>query len=300
MDPLLSCGSIQGKGEAAIPEIIEVEKLRRQLEPAWKGRKVVAFRAPPSSPNPTRKYPQDGWVVFSEALRSHRMVSLDRHGKHLWVQLEGDRAWHIHLNSTGWFMPRNDQAKAATKTDPIHENFLHPINDRHVRMYLILDDGQEWNYHDPRTWGKWWIKPFGRLLDDPYMRGLGPDWLKQPVEAAEALRESPAKKSLKDVLTDQTIAAGVGNYLACEVTHRAGIHPHEKYGKVTKTRRRALTIQIEAVLAECHKSSNHGHWRVFGREGETCPTCRFGKVQYAKDGSGNRGSYYCPTCQPRT
>lgn len=280
-----------------IPECIEVEKLRRQLEPAWKGRKVTAFRAPPSSPNPTRKYPQDGWTVFSRALHDHRITGLDRHGKHLWIQLEGSQAWHIHLNSTGWFMPRNDQAKAATKTDPIHENFLHPIDDRHVRMYFLFDDGQAWNYFDSRTWGKWWIKPYAQLTDDPYMKGLGPDWLRQPIEAEEALRESQARKSLKDVLTDQTIAAGIGNYLACEAAFRAGQHPHKSYRKITQKGRERLGEAIEDLLRESAKSNDHSHWCVFDRKGEPCRKCG-AKIVYAKDGHSKRGSYFCSECQP--
>lgn len=228
-------------------------------------------------------------------MRAGPITGLDRLGKHLWVQI-GSIAWHVHLSSTGWFLPSNEAAFEATATDPIHANFLHSVNDENVRLRIHLDDGQIWNYHDPRTWGKWWLKPYKALLDDPYMQGLGPDWLKEPARAKEKLQGAGSKRPLKEVLCDQTITAGLGNYLACEVAHRARIHPHTGFALLRPIQRTILNDEIEEFVALCMKSGDHSHWAVFDKLGEGCKNCGT-PIAYAKDGSGKRGSYYCPICQ---
>lgn len=281
-----------------MPEIIEVEKLRRQLEPAWRGRSIVRFQAPANSPNP-RKYAQDGWDFFSKRIKHCYIRGVDRIGKNLWVKTS-EYSWHIHLGSTGWFSPASEEAWDAVDgtEDPIVKNFIHSINPQNIRMSLTFDDGQRWHYHDPRTWGKWWAKPYNEMLDDPYFQDYGPDWLSSPFRASTALIEVVSRRTAKDVLCDQKVTAGIGNYLSCEILHRAGIHPHRSFNDISVESRTMLAVLVKAVLYECMKRKDHSHWRVFQRAGERCLSCGGEEIEYVKDGGSRRGSYFCRQCQP--
>lgn len=275
-----------------MPEAPEVEKLRRTLDAAWRGRRVRSFTAPAASPNP-KKYVQGDWTEFSATVRAHELGAVRRVAKHLWIPLTGtDLAWSIHLNSTGWFLP------AGSRTDPIDENFIHSFSPKTVRLKLFLDDGQEWHYHDGRTWGKWELRKGKEPRDNDYFATYGPDWLESPGEAGERLKGTNSKRTLKDILCNQKITCGLGNYLACEAAWRAGLHPHRQWNTITTADRHALCRVIVELLGTCMERSDHSHWAVFLKAGQPCPRCER-KIEYAKDGVGARGSYYCGACQPQ-
>jgi formamidopyrimidine-DNA glycosylase len=229
-------------------------------------------------------------------LRSE-MVGAWRHGKNLFVILKPTyRQWHLHLSSTGWWMPGNEVAQRATQTDPIHDNFLHPINEKNIRVKIDLDDGQTWLYHDARTWGKWYLLPPG----NEHLRWLGPDWLKEPAAAELALITAKSKKTLKDLLTDQKLTAGLGNYLACEIAHRAKLHPHTRWNDLGPEEKQRTANAVHQLIREAMENDDHRNWRVFDRAGHPCRDHPETNIQYAKDGkSAKRGSYYCPRCQER-
>jgi len=271
-----------------MPEGPEVERLRTQLEENWVGKRISKFRAPSmTGPDPT-KYAQDGWAVFLLATLGAKIKGVDRIGKHLWIQYE-DCAWQIHLGGTGWFTP-----KGVSKS-----NFIHSVNPKTVRVMLIFDDGSRWDYHDSRTWGKWWIKPYQFMMEDPYFQDYGPDWIRNPIVAANALICSKSKRFVKDVLCDQKLTAGIGNYLSCEILHRAGIHPHTRFHRINNEDRQNLAAWTETFVQECMKKEDHAHWKVFQKRGQQCLTCDKGEINYVKDIGGSRGSYFCPRCQPR-
>ena len=281
-----------------MPEIIEVEKLTNQLEKAWVGRSIERIQAPPSSPNP-RKYAVDGWPTFRDAIKLRTFTGVQRYAKYIWVTNESGVSGLIHLSSTGWLRPGNEEALRAIGEDenPIHKKFLHSVTEKNIRVRFVLDDGQLWNYHDPRTWGKWRVRPYLEPLEDPMIAKYGPDWLKDPEGAKQALMESRSRRTIKDVLCDQNLTAGLGNYLACEILHKAGLHPHVKYETVDREARLRLVNAVEPFLEDCMNREDHSHWSVFTRKGETCPTCEGAEIEYAKDRGGSRGSYYCPECQ---
>lgn len=283
-----------------MPELPEYQKLLVQLGPAWIGNTIQRLTAPPTVKNP-RKYYQGEWQSFLLGVTSKKITKIERLGKGLMVFFEdSDLFWHIHLNSTGWFMPNNQAAAEATKTDKIARNFIHKIIAANVRIRFHFADGQEWNYHDARTWGKWYLRKGETARDDQYLASLGPDWGFEAERAVEALRVHRTKRTLKDVLCDQHVTQGLGNYLACEIANRAGIHPHEPYDHLTDFDRVKLCTKVLETLTECMQAEDHEHWRVFKRLGEDCLTHIGEKIKYAKDGeaTGCRGSYYCPVCQP--
>lgn len=276
------------------PEIVEYHKLRRQLVTAWRGAEISNLSAPLTCPNP-KKYVQGDFSQFRTVLTSHPITDITRHGKMLFVHLASNQLWQIHLSSTGWFMPGNEAARAKGLADPIHRNFLHGINPRNVRVRFHFQDGQRWDYHDSRTWGKWWLRPPNWEQPD-----VGPDWLKETTKAIHVLIMHQSRRTAKDVLCDQHLTAGLGNYLACETLHLAGIHPHTRWHLVTARQREVLTQVINNFLPECLARADHGHWNVFDKAGEPCPRHPNQPIGYAKDGTnGKRGSYFCSLCQKK-
>jgi len=219
-----------------------------------------------------------------------------RVGKNLWVGLYPlGLGWHIHLSSTGWFIPGNPKATqwaGPCLMDP--KKFLHASG--HERLRLVFDDGQEWSYTDPRTWGKWRLRNGDTPRQNEYFKALGPDWLQSPRAAAERLINCPSGRTVKEVMCDQGVAAGLGNYLTCEICWRAKVHPLSRWSTVEEGARRILVLETNRFLKECLEAKDHAHWRVFKRLGETCERC-LTQIEYAKDPGGSRGSYYCPVCQ---
>jgi len=271
-----------------MPEGPEVERLRTQLQKTWVGKRIVKFRSPYLNASDPKKYAQDGWSTFVFAVRDAKILSIDRIGKHLCVQY-GGFAWQIHLGGTGWFVPHGVNVS----------NFIHSVSPNTVRVKLVFDRGESWDYHDSRTWGKWWIKPYEAMLEDPYFQSYGPDWIRDPNLAKEALIGSRSKRFAKDVLCDQKLTAGIGNYLSCEILHRAGIHPHTRFHRIGNEDRQSLAAWAEVFVQECMKKEDHAHWKVFLKKGDKCMSCNKGEILYVKDVGGSRGSYFCSQCQPR-
>jgi len=280
-----------------LPEITEVEKLRTQLAPAWLTRKVAKFSAPKDSPNPT-KYAKDGWSEFSEHVRGKVISKVLRLGKNIWIGLETDpqSAWNIHLGSTGWFMPGNEAAREACTLDGVEQNFLHSINDANIRVKVHLDDGQLWNYHDPRTWGTWKVREGETPRDHEYFKKLGPDWLDESAQASMDLVNCTQRRHTVLVLQDQSVAAGVGHYLANEALFIAHVHPHRKWNYLNEVEKIAVAQAVVRCIRMAAITDNHNHWAVFQRRGKPCPDCNT-KIKRALQGS--RGDYYCPKCQRR-
>jgi len=283
-----------------MPEITEVEKLRLQLELCWTGRTIVKFTAPSSYPN-SKKFAVNGWDRFSRFVRAGPLIKFDRLGKNIWIRLSTEGlAWHIHLGSTGWFIPGNKQAVWLSRYTPLMDpaEFIHSVNEKGRRLSIVFDDGQRWDYIDPRTWGKWYLRQGNEIRDNEYFKGFGPDWLYESYDATKVLLAYKSQRNMKAVLCDQSITAGLGNYMACEIAWHAGIHPHSSWNEIEREKRRYLMRQILAFVDVCMANNNHDHWKIFKKKDEECEKCR-GQIKYLKDKGGSRGSYFCELCQPK-
>jgi formamidopyrimidine-DNA glycosylase len=182
-----------------------------------------------------------------------------------------------------------------------------------------MSSGATVTFNDPRRFGLMLIMPRTELASHPLMREVGPEPLGKAFDAellAAACRNR--KTSLKAVLLDQTVVAGLGNIYACEALHRARLSPRRSAASIgTRTgvpnaRAIALVDAIKAVLNAAIKAGgsslrNHRqtdgelgyfqhHFRVYDREGEPCvtPRCR-GKVK--RIAQGGRSTFFCPVCQ---
>jgi formamidopyrimidine-DNA glycosylase len=273
-----------------VPELPEVETIRRQLVPHLEGRRIL--RAEILDPRWTR--PEAPRVV-EDGLRGAVVERLGRSGKYLVWALSGDRHLLVHLRMTG-----------ALLFDPA-------VEPSHTRVRFALDRGHRLAYVDPRRFGTGHLV-YGVAARDAYLlqrlgiEPLTPEFTAEHLQLLARGRKTP----VKSFILDQRRIAGVGNIYADEALFRAGIHPLRPAGRLTRaqlvrlreTIEEALLAGIEAKGATIDdfrhidgaRGSFQDRFLVHRREGEPCPVC--GR-QIRKLVVGGRGTYVCERCQPR-
>jgi formamidopyrimidine-DNA glycosylase len=273
-----------------MPELPEVETIRRQLAPHVTGRTVV--HAQLLDPRWTRPDPPAG---VEAALRGASVQRLDRAGKYLVWVLSGDRYLLMHLRMTGTLL-----------FDP-------PAPPPHTRVLLELDDSRRLVYVDPRRFGTGHLV-YGAGARDEYLGArigvepLTPDFTARYLREQGRARTAPVKA----FVLDQRRIAGVGNIYADEALFRAGIHPLRPAGRLTAGDWERLRDGIEEALKEGieakgasiddfrHIDGARGSFQdrflVHRRAGQPCPRCG---ATIRKIVVGGRGSYVCERCQPR-
>jgi formamidopyrimidine-DNA glycosylase len=273
-----------------MPELPEVETIRRALEPYVVGRRFD--RVEISDPRLVR--PFEPLAVAAE-LEGERVAALERRGKYLVVRFESGRVLLIHLRMTGSLR----HAPNGTLED-----------DAYRRAVVNLDDESDVAYRDVRRFGTWHLlEPDevdayidGRLGVEPLERTFTSKRLGELLEG----RRAP----LKAALLDQRTVAGLGNIYVDEALWRAQLHPLREAGtldadelaRLTKAIREALRAGIARQGASLRDYSTpdggrgrmQDRFRVYGREGEPCPRCG---TPIDKIRAGGRGTWYCPNCQ---
>jgi formamidopyrimidine-DNA glycosylase len=275
-----------------VPELPEVETVRRRLEPVLVGRRFD--RVEILDPRLTR--PEDPLEVAAE-LVGERVEAVDRRGKYVVVRFESGRALLIHLRMTGSLL--HVPGNGLLQGDP------------HRRAVVRLDDGSDIIYRDVRRFGTWLLAEPGEA--QPYLDArLGREPLAQTFTVkrlAEALagRRAPVKATI----LDQRRLAGVGNIYADEALWRARIHPQRPAGELDEDELLALHRGIRAALKagisrqgatlRDYRTPDGGsggmqhEFKVYGREGEPCERC--GRP-IEKTRAAGRGTWFCPGCQP--
>ena len=273
-----------------MPELPEVETVRRRLEPLLVGRRFERVEIHDS--RLTR--PEDPAEVAAK-LTGERVAALERRGKYLIVRFESDRVLLIHLRMTG--------------------NLLHappgpPADVPHRRAVVNLDDGSDVIYRDVRRFGTWLLVEPDAL--DPYLaerlggEPLGRTFTTKSLAARLATRKAPVKAAL----LDQRTLAGLGNIYVDEALWRARIHPlrpareleHEEVRALREGIKRALDAGIArqgATLRDYRQpdgsaGSMQHEFKVYGRGGEPCDRCG---TPIEKTRVAGRGTWYCPSCQ---
>ena len=271
-----------------MPELPEVETIRRQLAPHLEGREIIEARI--LDPRWTRPDPPE--AVEAE-LQGAVVERLDRAGKYLVWSLSGERFLIQHLRMTGTLL-----------FDPA-------VPPTHTRVMLGLDDGHALVYVDPRRFGTGQLV-YGDEARDEYLAArLGVEPF-TPGFTAEHLRTIARGRSapIKAFVLDQQRIAGVGNIYADEALFRARIHPLRPAGRLTGAEWGALRTGIEEALGEGieakgasiddfrHIDGARGSFQdrflVHRRAGEPCPVC--GR-EIRKIVVGGRGTYVCEHCQ---
>jgi formamidopyrimidine-DNA glycosylase len=272
-----------------MPELPEVETVRRGLATVWEGRRFAAVlcrRADLRQPFPPR---------FAERLTGGRIEAVERRAKYLVVRLESGLAMLAHLGMSGRMV-----------IGPILRN--EPPG-THDHVIFSTDDGTAVTFTDPRRFGLMTLCEPGQLPTHPLLAKLGPEPLDDGFTASVLAAALAGKGSpIKVALLDQANVAGLGNIYVCESLFRAGISPLRPAGAVTLPELARLVPAIKAVLTEAIAaggSTLRDHVRpdgelgyfqhtfaVYGRAGEPCPGCDCGgTVQRAVQ--GGRSTFYC-------
>lgn len=269
-----------------MPELPEVESVRRAIAPALEGRRLAHVEI--DDVRLTR--PEDPLEVAAE-LTGERVAHVDRRGKYLILRFDSGRALLIHLRMTGSLL--RDPADAT-----------------HVRARLRLDDDTTVVYRDVRRFGTWLLLEPGQL--EPY---LGERLGEEPLVAAFTAkglgeRLDGRRAPLKAALLDQRTLAGLGNIYVDEALWYAKLHPLRPAGSLERSElqrlhrgiRRSLELGIarqgstlaDYRLPDGSAGAMQAEFRAYGRTGEPCDRC--GSL-LEKTRVGGRGTWSCPTCQ---
>jgi len=291
-----------------MPELPEVETVRRGLEPAMLGAridKVELRRADIRFPFP---------ASFQKRLIGQRIVEMGRRAKYLLFQLDGGETLIAHLGMSGSF--RMEKTTVSTPGKFHHERSKDP---KHDHVVLSLDNGWVVTYNDPRRFGFMDLAPTETLEQYPRMRGLGAEPLAPEFDAARlAALFAGSRAPLKSALLDQKRIAGLGNIYVCEALFRARLAPSRPAGVLADARgaptkaAAAVSEAIRTVLEEAveaggstlrdHRQANgelgyfqHG-FKVYDREGSPCTRERCRGIIMRITQSG-RSTFYCSKCQ---
>ncbi len=275
-----------------MPELPEVETVRRRLEPVLTGRRFV--RVAISDGRLVR--PLEPVQVAAE-LEGESVAAVDRRGKYLIVRFVSGRSLLIHLRMTGSLR----HAPAGTLAE-----------DPHRRAVVRLDDGSDVAYRDVRRFGTWLVLEPGELNSYLAQR-LGPEPLGRLTGRGLAARLERRRAPVKAALLDQRTLAGVGNIYADEALWQARVHPLRpsceldggEVARIHRSVRRVLRTGIarqgaslrDYALPDGGSGSMQHEFRVYGREGEPCDRCG---TPIAKIRAAGRGTWLCPRCQPST
>jgi formamidopyrimidine-DNA glycosylase len=287
-----------------MPELPEVETVRRGLQPAMEGARFAKVEV--RDRRLRWPLPKD----FEKRLIGQKVEGLGRRAKYLLADLSSGDVLLLHLGMSGSLRLGQDSAPGVY----YHEKSKSKSHD-HVVFHM--SNGATVTFNDPRRFGSMKIVPRARLEDEPLLRNLGPEPLGNAFDAAMLAKACRAKKtSLKAALSDQRVVAGLGNIYVCEALFRARLSPKrmastlaDRNGK-PNARAIALVDAIKAVLNDAIKaggSSLRDHRRadgslgdfqhnfqVYDREGEPCPSCG-GKIKRIVQ--TGRSTFYCSKCQ---
>jgi formamidopyrimidine-DNA glycosylase len=292
-----------------MPELPEVETVRRGLAPVMEGARFVKVEV--RRGDLRWPLPKD----FAQRLRGQTVTGVGRRAKYLLIDLGSGDVLLMHLGMSGSFHVFH--GAGATALGRYHHERAQHVSHDHVVFHM--SSGAIATFNDPRRFGSMKIVAREQLEAEPLLRSLGPEPLGNAFDAAMLARACRGKKtSLKAALLDQRVVAGLGNIYVCEALHRARLSPKRLAATIAdragapNERAARLVDGIKAVLHAAikdggstlrdHKLTDgelgmfQHHFRVYGRAGETCPTagCRGTVRRIVQNG---RSTFYCPVCQ---
>jgi formamidopyrimidine-DNA glycosylase len=269
-----------------VPELPEVETIKNELLPYVLGREITGV---------TLLWEgivrQPSVEEFCSRVIGQRITGLNRRGKYLFFNLSSGEILVMHMKMTGSLL-------------------IYPADDRFTRAIFHLDDGTELHFSDSRKFGVMWLAGDEQTVADK----LGPEPLEDSFTSevlAQRLRNRTAP--IKPVLLDQSVIAGIGNMYADEALFEAKIHPLRPTGSLSKDEINRLHRAIRRVLSSAisHKGASvrsyfrpdgnpgtaHFEFRVAHGTGKDCPICG---TPIKRIVVRNRGTYFCPKCQPES
>ncbi len=283
-----------------MPELPEVETVRRQLEKEFKGatiNRVEVRFGKKLSPTP---------ATFVKKVMGKKIVSVERRAKLIIIHLSGGLNILVHLKMTGRLLLRK------TTPDPSLVRRGEDAPNKHTHVIFYLNKNRELRWEDWRQFG------FMKLMTDDEVtkhleaQGYGPEPLEKSftwAKMAMCLRGSPRKK-IKPLLLEQSCIAGIGNIYAAESVWYAKLHPETRVASITdvqmKQLHKGLVKILKAAIPAGGASADayvdiYGHQgtfvpklNVYGRQGKPCRRC---KTILKNMVLGGRATVYCPKCQ---
>lgn len=274
-----------------MPELAEVETIRRDVEEIYSGR--VIRRVDVHGRRSVRRHADP--AEFQGRVRDRRLLGAGRRGKYLTLLLDSGDALVAHMGMSGQLLRAGQHDQLAPHT--------------HVR--LGFEDGPDLRFVDPRTFGQMWVStPADGEI--PELAHLGFDPIEDPVaeKRFQELLTRPTK--LKPLLMDQGRIVGIGNMYADEILYVAGLRPDRPAASLSVPEAKRLYRAVVSVLTDAirHRGSSladeqyrdlfgrtgryQDHHRVYARDGQDCGRCG-GTVTRVR--AGGRSWFFCPTCQ---
>ncbi|MGD0336066.1 MAG: DNA-formamidopyrimidine glycosylase [Candidatus Omnitrophota bacterium] len=265
-----------------MPELPEVETIKRELEKAILGKKIVDVIV--HNPKVIREPEKEDFV---KGLKGAIVKNILRKAKLLIMEFSNGKALAIHLKMTG--------------------QLIYPGDGKASRVTFKLSDGKQMDFNDRRLFAE--LRLINDWRDLKFIKGLGPEPF--DIDAGRFKEMLDKKKTkIKPLLMDQTFISGVGNLYAAEVLFRAKIDParpavslsdKEKellFKELIETLKEAIEYKGSSIDQYVQLSGEQGdyakHHKVYGREGKPCPIC---KMPVKRISLGGRGTYFCPRCQ---
>ena len=282
-----------------MPELPEVETVRRGLLPVMEGRMIA--NAAVNRPDLRWPFP----VAMANRLTGKTVLALRRRSKYILADLDSAETLIIHLGMSGRML--------ISGAVPGDLHYDHPAPAKHDHVVLDMAGGARVTFNDARRFGSMDLIATDRAETHPLLRNLGTEPFGNLFSGPYLVDRLKSRNTpIKSALLDQGIVAGLGNIYVCEVLFRARISPARKAGQIATARVAGLVPIIRDVLAEAIEAGGSSlrdyrqtdgelgyfqhAFKVYGREGAPCttPGCATNIARIVQSG---RSSFYCPTCQ---
>jgi formamidopyrimidine-DNA glycosylase len=275
-----------------MPELPEVETVRRGLEKAMVGRRinqVVVRRS-----DLRRPLPQN----FSDMLTGREITQLDRRAKYLLIYLDSGNVVLVHLGMSGrMVIEQGTEVEVPAR--------------KHEHIAFSVGNGTVVRFSDPRRFGLMDLTREEKLFNHPLLKSIGPEPLGEEFTAASLMNSLKGRKTtIKSALLDQRIVAGLGNIYVCEGLFIASVSPRRITQNISISRVERLVSTIKEVLRAAINAGGSTlqdhvtptgemgyfqyNFKVYGREGKPCETCMRPVKRIVQAG---RSTFFCARCQ---
>ena len=282
-----------------MPELPEVETVRRGLLPVMEGQRID--RADVNRPDLRWPLP----LGMADRLTGRTVLALRRRSKYILADLSSGETLLIHLGMSGRMLI------SGQIVGDFH--LSHPAPQKHDHVVLHMANGARVTFNDARRFGAMDLLPTATAEDHPLLTAIGPEPLGNGFnESYLAARLKNRNTPIKSALLDQHLVAGLGNIYVCETLYRARINPATKAGTLSENSVYSLVPIIRQVLTEAITAGGSSlrdyrqadgelgyfqhSFQVYGREGQPCQTPGCSSL-IARMVQSGRSSFHCPTCQ---
>lgn len=286
-----------------MPELPEVETVRRGLSPVLAGARLVHVEA--RRPDLRFPFPEG----FGQRLTGARIQRLERRAKYLLAPLDRGETLVMHLGMTGRF----EVMGVAAARRPGAFVLAQAPDPRHAHVLFETDAGAKITFYDPRRFGYMDLIASDALAAHPWFAELGPEPLSRCFDAGHLARRFEGRRQpVKTMLLDQRVVAGLGNIYVCEALHRAAVAPHAPAATIDRASLTRLARAVRSVLEEAIEAGGSSlrdfadaegglgyfqhRFRAYGRDGEPCLR-RGCSGQIVRTVQAGRSTFACDRCQ---